>query len=181
MNVENYFDLKIRVADELGKSDAVDRMAGWTQTAESKLNKQLRCFPQIKVNEITFANGVASAPADYIKEIEWHDEHAASAIPAAFSSVVRFYYPDFGDSTKYLEFYSKLPTLTAGDTATNWLLLEAPEVYIYWVAYEGAEEMRDVEKMDRLAGMKEDVLGDIMRWNLAGKHGISKVKLAGVI
>lgn len=178
-DIENYMDLRVAVADEIKRRDMSHKMDKWTRTAESKLNKRIRCYPQIQVNTLTFVDGVTAAPLNFQEEIEWHDSHPSSVVPTEFSTVTQFYYPDFASQTKILEFYAKLSSVASSDTTTNWLLIESPETYLYSVALEASIELKNVDDVTIYSGLRESAIDNLYRFNYRGKHGLSKVKFTG--
>jgi hypothetical protein len=44
-----------------------------------------------------------------------------------------------------IEYYAKIPSLTMSPSTSNWLLEEAPDVYLYAVGLEAAKFLKDVD------------------------------------
>src|SRR5690348_6284715 len=154
----DYTDLRFAVADHVGNRDISDVMPRLVQMAEASLNQKLRCRQQITRDTLTFTDGTAPLPSDFLEMIHLFD---ATGTPMRASSIAEtklngsqysWYAIDGSNVLVYqfsgdrdIEYYAALPTLTASPTTTNWLLSTAPDVYLYAVGLEAARFLRDAD------------------------------------
>lgn len=155
----DYLDLRLAVADHVGNREIADVLPRLVRQAEGRLNQTLRLRWQIASAQLAFMAGLAPLPADYLEMLNvW----AAPAQPMRAGTLadvagpcsqwdafaidganVRIYGLD--GVTRACDYYAALPTLTAGPTASNWLLERYPDVYLYAVALAAATHLRDAE------------------------------------
>jgi hypothetical protein len=128
------------------------------QTAEAYLNKELRCRQMITADTLTFTDGVSDLPDDFIEMLHvfglcGYQMRAGSLADAQRPGSMYSKYSIDGTSIyingfsgdRDIEYYAKLPTLTTNPSTSNWLLLEAPDVYLYAVGLEAAKFLKDVD------------------------------------
>lgn len=180
----DYLDLRFAVGDHVGNRAISDVMPRLVLSAESWLNKNLRCRQQIVTDTLTFVGGVAALPVDFIEMMNVYGlngfqyrsggladarrsgaEYARYAIDATSINIKGY----SGD--RDIQYYAKLPTLTAGPTTSNWLLQDAPDVYLYAVGWEAAKFLKNAELAAATKGLLEDELmtlkvdDDRARWS----------------
>lgn len=155
----DYLDLRFAVGDFVKNRNLSDVMPRLVQQAESKLNKELRCRQQITADTLTFANGEAPLPSDFVEMLNVYGVDGLPLTAAPLTDIQREgsqYYRYAVDGTKIyirglsgdrdIEYYAALPTLTTTPTTPNWLLAYAPDVYLYAASLEAAIHIQDVEK-----------------------------------
>ena len=183
----DYLDLKVAVAEHAGNRNLSDVMDRFTLMAEAWLNQKLRAREQMTDATITFTNGVAPVPADFLEMISLFDPQGCALVAGSIAdtkwpnSQYRRYAIDGstvlmyglnGDS-RNISYYQSLPTLTTSSSTTNWLLTKYPHVYLYAVGMEAAKFLRDANLSQAtstlltaaLADMKVD--DDRARWSNA--------------
>lgn len=154
----DYLDLRFAVGDHVGNRNLSDVMPRFVIMAESALNKKLRTRQMITTDTLTFASGVATLPSDFIEMINVYGVGGVPLHSAPLSDIQREgsqYYRYAINGTDILirafsgdrdiEYYAKLPTLTASPTTSNWLLSDAPDVYLYATALEAAKFLKDAD------------------------------------
>jgi len=186
----DYADLRIAVSEQVGNrniSDVLDRL---TKTAEAFFNRELRCVDQLTVATLTFTAGLAPLPADFIEVMSLADQNGAP-MPAAVRGVAKplrrgytvtpsgIYIEGLDGTTRELEYYAKIPTLTASPTTSNWLLQKSPNLYLYAVSLEAAKWLRDVELMAGLAQLTTDEINSLNWSDTRARYGSSVVATAG--
>ena len=189
MSYNDYTDLRIAVAEQVGNRDISDLLDRFTLLAESWINRELRCRNQIKTANVTFVNGLASLPVDFI---EVAGLYTVYGVPIASSTrdVVKatkggyavtatdIYLPD-SNETLELEYYAKIPSLTDPLNTTNWLLSLVPNLYLYLISLEAAKWLKDVDLASAMAGLVEDE-HDSLKWaDIRSRYGSSSVAIAG--
>lgn len=180
----DYLDLRLAVADHVGNRDISDVMPRLTQAAESMLNKKLRCRQQIVTGTLNMVGGAAALPVDFIEMINvyglngYRYNSGALADSRNWGSAWSRYSID-GNSLyikgfsgdRDIQYYAKLPTLTTSPTASNWLLRDAPDVYLYAVGLEAAKFLKDAELIQATRLLLDDELNtlkiddDRARWS----------------
>lgn len=151
-------DLKTAVFDQVGNRTISDVWPRLVQMAETQLNQRLRTLWQVTDDTLTFANGEANLPADFLEILHVYGpcgyqmragmrvdqqrpgmSHSTYSIGAGKMFIRGF----SGD--KEIQYYAALPTISNSLSATNWLLEQFGDVYLYAVALQAAKFLRDVE------------------------------------
>lgn len=179
-------DLKFAVSDHVGNRNISDVWSRLVQSAETYLNQKLRTVWQETDATLTFTDGEADLPADFVEMIDVYGPcgyrmHAALRADRqrpgmAFSRYsigagkifIRGYTGD-----KDILYYAALPTLSTGLSSTNWLLSQCGNVYLYAVGLEAAKFLKDVELSQATKALLDDVMSslkiddDRTRWSNA--------------
>jgi hypothetical protein len=78
--------------------------------------------------------------------------------------------PD-GGSTATISYFVKLPTLSGVGTATNWLLREHPDVYMYGTLLEASGKVRDPDLMTSYSNAVREVVSQIKNADARKRYG----------
>lgn len=151
-------DLKTAVFDQVGNRTISDVWPRLVQMAEVQLNQRLRTLWQVTSDTLTFTDGEAALPADFLEMLHVYGpcgyqmragmlvdqqrpgmSHTTYSIGAGKLLVRGF----TGD--KEIQYYAALPTISNSLSATNWLLEQFGDVYLYAVSLQAAKFLRDVE------------------------------------
>lgn len=184
-------DLKTAVGDHVGNrsiSDVWDRLV---RQAETQLDQRLRTVWQVKDETLTFADGAADLPPDFLEMMHVYghcgyqmrsgmrvDSHRPGTSRTTYSiGPGKIYIRGFtGD--KDITYYAKLPTISESLSATNWLLERFPDAYLYGVGLQAAKHLKDVDlalATDQLYGFALDAIKiEDERWRWA--NGIVRVQ-----
>lgn len=161
-------DLKFAVADHVGNRSISDVWPRLLQMAETQLNQHLRTLWQVTSDTLTFTDGEADLPADFLEMIDAYGPvgyrmHAGlrsdtrrpgtSYSTYSIGSGKMFIRGFSGD--KDILYYAAIPTLTDSGNDPNWLLTKYPDVYLYAVGLQAAKHLKDVE----LAQATDQLLG----------------------
>jgi len=152
-------DLRTAVVEAVGSTKIVDVWPRILQFAEHEINRRSRNRQQITSDDLTFTAGVATLPADFLEMINlYYDGNGTEMVQAPLSTVKRAYsnysfYAIDGSSVvingftgdKAIEYYAKVPTISASLTDTNWLLAAYPDVYMAVCAFEAAKYVKNAE------------------------------------
>ena len=154
MAITSYTELKTAVADWLNRADLDQQIPDFITLAESTLNDVLRTSYMVASSAVSLSSGRASLPTDaleivYAQVANTEDEPLEQitaqqlvmlrrartrleANPKFFAVVGRqmLVTPTPSSGSVDVDFYQKIPALS-GTNATNWLLEEAPHVYLY--------------------------------------------------
>ena len=186
----DYVDLRIAVAEQVGNRDISDVMDRFTKTAEAWFNRELRTHEQLTVATVTFVAGVAPLPSDFIEVAALFDANGLR-LPTATRAVVKpskagyyvaganIYLPDV-NGDRELEYYAKLPSLTDALSPSNWLLAKSPNLYLYAITLEAAKWLKDVDTASAMAGLIKDEMQSLIWSDVRGRYGSSIVTTAGI-
>lgn len=150
MTISTYSELQTAAADWLSRSDLTSFIPDAIMLFEDYANKKLRHRKMVATTDLAPASGVCTLPDDYLEHIRVVEK---ASIRRELSYITPQYadqrYPDrtgglasqftiVGSSLRMfpvssndheLTYYQKIPALTDANT-TNWLLTEAPHLYL---------------------------------------------------
>lgn len=169
MALTTYAELKTSVGDWLNRTDLATAIADFVSLAEAQIERQLRTRQMIVRANASFAAAAeyGTVPDDFLETksikldtnpitylsfqtIDAMDQlsnttYLSSGKPLYFSVVGSQFrllpIPD-GEYTAELVYYAKLAKLSATNT-TNWLLTQAPDVYLYGSLLQAAPYLQD--------------------------------------
>ena len=191
MALTTYTELKSSLADWLNRTDLTSAIADFISLAEAQMERQLRTRQMIVRATASFAAAAeyGTVPDDFMEvksikldtnpvtslsfqTIEGMDQlsnttYLSSGKPLYFSVVGNQFrllpIPD-GAYTADLVYYAKLAKLSATN-ATNWLLTQAPDVYLYGSLLQAAPYLQDDARISvwsslYLAGLEQLQVAD---------------------
>ena len=155
MAITTYAELKTAIADWLNRADLDQKIPDFIRLAESTLNDVLRQADMVAQSTgITIASGRAALPADalevvYAQVASTEDEPLEQISPQQLTMLRRTRTRDAANPRFFaiigrqivvtptpssgsldIDYYQRIPALTDSNT-TNWLLDDAPHVYLY--------------------------------------------------
>lgn len=151
-------DLKTAVGDTVGNRSISDVWARLVQMAETQLNQRLRTNWQVTTDTLTFVDGKVLLPSDFLEMLHAYGPCGYQMRSSMLTDLQRpgtsltnysigggkmFIRGYSGD--KEIQYYAALPTISGSLSATNWLLEQAGDVYLYAVALQAAKYFRDAE------------------------------------
>lgn len=178
MDLTTYSGLKAAVALFLNRADLTEQVPGFIALAEAQMNRALRTQRMIQASAPTITAGseVVALPANFLEAIilrlsdgtSFYDltpttleqiaaSQADSTVPTtpthyaiggtASGREIRLYpAPDIA-YTASLTYFGK-PTALSGSNATNWILAEAPDAYLYGALLQAAPYLRDDDRLN---------------------------------
>jgi hypothetical protein len=167
--IANYGDLKEKTALWLNRGTSLDdEIPTFVQLAESMIRRDVRVRVQEVLTSGTATEETIDAPEDalefrrvivggkrktYCTPEEFQDLDYADSQEQKFTVIGESIYVLGGalDSDYSLLYWEQFEHF-AIDTDTNWLLLNAPEIYLWSSCKEGAEYLKDFEAADRFNG-----------------------------
>jgi hypothetical protein len=177
-----YSTLKADIASELNRTDLTDKIPGFISRAESYLFREL----QVKERQVsvtgTTVGEYADLPTDYGSISKVSVSYAGSARTLDYMarpsvSTYTDVYPKYfslengklriynaGDGQAYTLYY--IPKIEAlSDTiTTNWLLENAPDLYLYASTLEGAKHVRNPVLTDSMTNSTALALDSVKRF-----------------
>lgn len=188
---QDYLDLKFAVSDHVGNMAISDVFPSLVQMAEVGLNRRLRNVKQLTNATLTFINGVATMPSDFLEFSDVYYDAVGTrlnqtTLPASKQNWTSFtsytidgtnVYVSGFNGTKDTTYYAKLPTLTSSPTATNWLLADAPDVYLYAVSFEAARHLQDIDRATAATQLLQGALQSLKIQDDRHRWGNSAVRM----
>ena len=179
MALTNYTGLKASIADFLNRDDLTAVIPDFVALAEAQINRDVRHWKMEarSSGQQDAADEYMQIPSDWVETIRLHltgngtsvvnlvsrdamaDKRAgqenASGTPRMYTHADGQFqlYPTPNATTDFeLLYYQKLPALSSSN-ADNWLLLEAPDVYLYGALLHSAPYLSEDERVGVWAQM----------------------------
>lgn len=170
-----YTELLSEVADWLERADLTARIPTFIQLAEAQMNRALRVQRMIQraTDSITTADEFKALPSNFLEAISYKisdgtnvwdlepttiDQISDAQSCSTAADVPRFYtingtstgrefqhYPAPKQTYATTLTYFGKPDPLSGSVATNWILAEAPDAYLYGALLQAAPYLRDTE------------------------------------
>lgn len=174
-----YATLQTDVATYLHRSDLTALLPTFIERAEAYLFRELQVKDLATSVAGTTTGEYAALPADfgavskltvtygsteYTLDYKSESVVATTSVPYAYaleSNQLRI----FGASTgqAYTLYYTAKLAALSGSSTTNWLLTNAPDVYLWAAALEGAKHIRDADEIARLTGYRDAAIDSVRR------------------
>ena len=173
MAINTFATLKTAVADFLNRDDLTSAIDNFITLSESQMNRDIRHWKMEKRSSGQQSAGdeYSQMPSDWMETIRFHvtdngtspldlmsrkameDKRAgaqdATGTPRYYThadSQFQLYPTPSADTNTELLYYSKLDALSDSNT-DNWLLLEAPDVYLYGALLHSAPYLGEDERI----------------------------------
>jgi hypothetical protein len=153
----NYAGLRLALSEHVSHRNIASVLPRLVQMAESSLNRQLRTRYQITTDTLTFTDGSAALPDDFLEMVSVYGlngfQYRSGPIADSQESGTMLYRYTVDGSNILINGYSgdrdivyfaALPSLLNSPN-TNWLLSTYPEVYLYAIGLEAARHLKDPE------------------------------------
>lgn len=177
MALTNFTELKSTIADFLNRDDLTSIIPAFIELAESQINRDVRHWRMETRSTGDVDSEYSALPSDWIETISLHvNGQGTSTLNLASREAIanrraktedesgrpRYYAHAVGaielfptpDQTYEIEllYYAKLDALSASN-ATNWLLDEAPDVYLYGALIHSAPYLQEDERAGTWASL----------------------------
>jgi len=185
MALDTFAGLKATIADYLNRDDLTAVIPSFITLAEAKLNRKVRTRQMIKRSDANIATAFFSYPSDWLQAKEFQlntnpivrlkfvtEAYGDELKANRYISVGKpAYYTITGSQLEFipspdttyeaeLTYYAKIPALSDANTS-NWLLLYAPDLYLYGALLEAAPYLKDDERLAIWGQLYTNSLGDI--------------------
>jgi len=153
MALVTYSDLQTSIGSWLGRSDLTATIPDFIVLFEAEANRRLRVRQMETTTTMTLTLGVGTLPTDYLEwksvtsvqssssiNLEYADhEWLVSAYPTYATGSPRFFsiqnatltvFPQDSSSLTF-DYVQKIPALSAGNQATQWLWNAHPDLYLF--------------------------------------------------
>jgi hypothetical protein len=184
--IANYTDLQAAIIDLLNRPDLANQPQTWIQLAEAQMSRVIRSRWMLSRSQtFTISSEYVSVPSDFVgvksfiitsttpaqkltyQSPEVMDELSTlrwnwSDAPMDYTilgSEFRFS-PIPGQSyTAQLTYYQRIPALASN--ATNWLLTNHPDAYLYGSALQAVPYLSDDDRVETWAAIFQQIVNDI--------------------
>ncbi len=191
MAFTDLLDLQTAVVEHVKRPDIADVFPRLVKLAEVTFNRRLRCREQVTTTTVTITSGSATLPTDFQEVIGVYDsagnEYIAQPLQELRVSQSAGYYGIAGstitaknDGTLTLQYYAKIPTISASVTDSNWLLQKAPGLYLYGVGLEAAKYVRDVDTATATQQLLEMEFAALAAEDAQQRYSRARVRMQGV-
>lgn len=184
--IANYADLQAALIDLLNRPDLVNQPATWVQLAEAQMNRTLRSRWMLSRSQtFSIASEYVSMPTDYVGVKSFAVTSETPAVPLIYQTPERmdelalarstftdcptdftvlgseFRFSPVPDQTytAQLTYYQRIPALAVN--ATNWLLTNHPDAYLYGAALQSVPYLSDDERVPMWAQVFQQIINDI--------------------
>ena len=167
MSISTYSELQSAVADFLNRDDLASAVPTFIRLAEARFSRDLRHWRMETRSTAELDTQYSAIPADFLQPIRLQITDAPTSEVAPISTAQMLQLRGdrndrVGRPTNYaltaggielyptpdltynasLVYYARIPALSASNT-TNWLLNEAPDVYLYGALVHSAPYLKD--------------------------------------
>jgi len=173
MAITNYANLQTTIADFLNRDDLTSVIPTFIQLAEAQMNRDLRHWRmEVRASgQQSAGDAYMQIPTDWMETIRFHitdggtkpldlisrkaleDKRAGnenmSGTPRYYThadSQFELYPTPNEDTNTELLYFAKIPSLSDSNT-TNWLLEDAPDVYLYGALLHSAPYLSEDERV----------------------------------
>lgn len=196
--ISNYGQLRMALSDHVGHRNISVVLPRLVQMAESYLNRELRTRFQIT----TAPADAAALPSDFLETAPVYGTNCSvSQRTSSQRSVSSYAYFSFGalgslalgqsilidginiigsSGGRTISYYAALPTLTTGNSTTNWLLTRYPDVYLYAVGLEAAKYLKDADLLTISKTLLEDSLNSVRIDDYRARWAHTPVRVRGL-
>lgn len=194
--ISDYASLLIDAGEYAGANDIAHVFPRLVALAEAKFNRVLRVSQMEKVDTLTLVDGDVALPADFLEarmvtgpagqglnawslselDARYRNNGGYPRGYAVVGGTIRVRPTSAGMIT--ISYYSKIPPLTPVNP-TNWLLTEAPDVYLYALVEEIAIWKKDPDGVSAGRGLKELAMRGLSLQDERARWGNSQVVVDG--
>lgn len=195
--IRNYGELKEAVVSWLNRTTLTETCPIFVRLAETQIRRDVRTRVQETLYTGTSTTDTIAVPElfldarrviiggkikTYITPEEFQEYTQDTRTGDHYTIIGESFYVIGGALNQtYSILYWKGLVSFVNDPDTNWVLLNAPEVYLWWACREGAEFLKDFEAADRFGQKYQAALAALnaTEKNMRFSGSIMKVRLRG--
>lgn len=195
MSISTYTELKDAIADFLLRTDLDAAIPTFIRLAEARMDRDVRHWRQEKRSVAQLDGQYSAIPADYLRPIRLQitDAPTSEVAPISTAQMLQLrgdrndrvgrpthYALTAGSLELYptpdntynasLVYYGRVAALS-GSNATNWLLTEAPDAYLYGALVHSAPYLKDDPRISVWASLYTSAIEALNKTSDDAKHG----------
>lgn len=201
MTITNYATLQTAIADFLNRQDLAATVPTFIRLAEARIDRELRHWRQERRSNAMIDVQYSAIPDDYLRPIRLQilDAETSEIAPISTAQMLQLrgdrsdragrptHYaltagslevyptPDAAYTTSMV-YYGRIPALSDANT-TNWLLSEAPDVYLYGSLLHSAPYLKDDQRAAIWEGLFVTGLENLSLSSEEAKYGGSGLRM----
>ena len=177
MAITTYAELKSSIANWLNRDDLTSVIPDFISLTEAGINRDLRHYKMINRVDATLDSRYVQMPADWIETVRFgitsgttyrlelisRDDMLEYRQNTSDIAGIPKFYANIGDTIEVfptpaaeyqmqLQYYAKTPALSDSNT-TNWLLTDAPDIYLYGSLIQAAPYLNDDARAETWAAL----------------------------
>ena len=185
MAITTYAELKTAIANWLNRDDLTDRIPEFITMAEANLNRDLRHYKMVERVDATLDSRYVQLPNNWVETLRFsitstptyrlelaslddmlefrENTSDTSGIPRYYAHVgesIEVYPTPDAERTMQLTYYEEIPALSDSNTY-NWLLQDAPDVYLYGSLVHSAPFLLDDARLGTWANLYATALSSL--------------------
>jgi|TARA_R110000796_G_scaffold2372_2_gene9437 hypothetical protein len=200
VSLTTYTELKASIADWLLRDDLTAVIPDFITLAEAQINRQVRDHRMVKRSDASLATAYTTFPSDWqetirfqlstspIVVLEFLTPNQASDAVSRFSSTGKpVYFSTIGESvelipspdstyTTELTYYGKIPALSATN-ASNWLLIDAPDIYLYGALLQAAPYLNEDQRIGTWQSLYSKGVEEMKIMDQRARIGSSSIRM----
>jgi len=195
MTIATYAELQTSIADFLNREDLTAAIPSFIRLAESRIDREVRHWRMEKRSVADLDAQYSAIPADFLQPIRLQitDLPTSEVAPISTAQMLQLR-TDRNDRTgrptnyaltagglelfptpdqtyaSSLVYYGRVPALSVSNT-TNWLLTEAPDVYLYGALLHSAPYLKDDPRIAVWEGMFATGISNLNTSSSDAKYG----------
>lgn len=191
----DFLDLRTAVIEVTKRPGQADVMPRLVALAEVGMNRRLRSREQIATTSVTFTDGSAALPTDFLEVIGLFDGQGQEFPAQPLQNVQRstgsqrYYFTIEGVNLVMtgavgphtLKYYQTIPTIADSSLSSNWVLQKHPALYLHAVVYEAAKHAQDVDLATATLPMVEAEYRDAAARDDRDRYARARVRLPGIV
>ena len=167
MAITTYAELKSSIANWLNRDDLTSVIPDFISLTEAGINRDLRHYKMVNRVDATLDSRYVQMPADWLETVRFgitsgttyrlelvsRDDMLEYRQNTSDIAGIPKFYANIGDTIEVfptpaaeyqmqLQYYAKTPALSDSNT-TNWLLTDAPDIYLYGALVQAAPYLND--------------------------------------
>lgn len=190
--ITSYASLLTEAASTLNRSDLTSHIPGWASMFEAAANRRLRVRKMIRRSTAVISDGYSAVPDDFLgvrtlsltgtprklafltpDQFDTALQGQETGVPAYYTilgSEFGYYPTPTGDNSAQLSYWQKIPALSDSN-ASNWLLEDHPDAYLYGTLAHSAPKLRDDARIALWLDLAKIALDDITAADLIETQG----------
>jgi hypothetical protein len=173
MTIQSYSDLKTSMGKWLKRGDLTALFPDFIMLAERNFDRKIKTRARRESFAITPSQNFVALPSDWGRLIValYNDRPLGFFPPSTDARKIEFGYQILGDKLRltvpqlgqrlFIEYYTAIEALS--DTnQSNWLLEDAPDIYLWGALAEAADYIRDAESQQKWIARRDQAIADFI-------------------